>query len=287
VTKQVCEPREKEIIEQVCVEIPSQKASRVCKDVTRMECDVIERPDTRVECDVLEAPTGPPPPPPPPQQPQRVCKFVPRPVEREVCKDVKMRAFTEQCKEVPVQRPEVDCGTQMMPLSLKEICVKIDFQLPRQECKLEKREDCRYYLVFLERKISVQITRSPDSACSFFISRYVPREKTVQRCDPVVREECSMKMRTDCNDVCAEDCQVQDKKICMTIPHQECQEKPVQSCQDIPQTKCRKVCRLSLTKPLLTFYNTTLHSQFRFRVRNVPHSSELQLRGRDVGPKPE
>ena len=66
-----------------------------------------------------------------------------RPIEREVCKDVKMRAFTEKCEEEPVQRPYVDCGTQMMPLSLKDICVKIDFQLPRQDCKLEKRQECR------------------------------------------------------------------------------------------------------------------------------------------------
>ena len=54
-----------------------------------------------------------------------------------------MRAFTEKCEEEPVQRPYVDCGTQMMPLSLKDICVKIDFQLPRQDCKLEKRQECR------------------------------------------------------------------------------------------------------------------------------------------------
>ena len=66
-----------------------------------------------------------------------------RPIEREVCKDVKMRAFTEKCEEEPVQRPYVDCGTQMMPLSLKDICVKIDFQLPRSDCKLEKRQECR------------------------------------------------------------------------------------------------------------------------------------------------
>ena len=66
-----------------------------------------------------------------------------RDIEREVCKDVKMRAFTEKCEEEPVLRPYVDCGTQMMPLSLKDICVKIDFQLPRQDCKLEKRKECR------------------------------------------------------------------------------------------------------------------------------------------------
>ena len=55
-----------------------------------------------------------------------------------------MKAFTEKCNEVPVTVPKVDCQGMMMPLALKEICVKIDFRLPRQECQLEKREDCRY-----------------------------------------------------------------------------------------------------------------------------------------------
>ena len=54
-----------------------------------------------------------------------------------------MKAFTEKCSEIPVPKQSVDCGEQMMPLQLKEICVKIDFTLPRQECKLESREDCR------------------------------------------------------------------------------------------------------------------------------------------------
>ena len=31
----------------------------------------------------------------------------------------------------------------MRPIELKEICVKVDFQLPREECKRKTREDCR------------------------------------------------------------------------------------------------------------------------------------------------
>lgn len=143
VTKQVCEPKNTTKSEEVCVEIPTQKAEKVCKEKMRMECEVIEKPDRRTECDVTEADPPPPPEGPPPPKPFEKCDFVPRPVQREVCKEVKMKAFTERCMEIPVPKPTVDCGTQMMPLSLKDICVKIDFRLPRQECRLESREDCR------------------------------------------------------------------------------------------------------------------------------------------------
>ena len=32
----------------------------------------------------------------------------------------------------------------MKPIELKEICVDIDIQLPREECERETSEDCRY-----------------------------------------------------------------------------------------------------------------------------------------------
>ena len=32
----------------------------------------------------------------------------------------------------------------MKPIELKEICVDIDIQLPREECERETNEDCRY-----------------------------------------------------------------------------------------------------------------------------------------------
>ena len=97
-----------------------------------------------MECDVIEEEIPPPEIPKiPALEPYEICKSVAKPVEREVCRDVKMKGFTEKCSEVPVEVPSVDCGSQMMPLSLKNICVKIDFKLPRQECETETREDCR------------------------------------------------------------------------------------------------------------------------------------------------
>jgi hypothetical protein len=32
----------------------------------------------------------------------------------------------------------------MKAIELKEICVDIDIQLPREECRKEEREECRY-----------------------------------------------------------------------------------------------------------------------------------------------
>ena len=39
--------------------------------------------------------------------------------------------------------PTVSCETRMKEIELKEICIDIDIQLPREECKQEEREDCR------------------------------------------------------------------------------------------------------------------------------------------------
>ena len=50
--------------------------------------------------------------------------------------------------------------------------------------------------------------------------RFVPREKMTQRCEPSIRENCTMVMKTECNEVCREECEDKDKKVCMTIPHQ-------------------------------------------------------------------
>ena len=80
-----------------------------------------------------------------------------------------------------------------------------------------------------------------------FSSRWVPEEVTVQKCEPVVRENCTMTMRTECEQACKETCQVQDKKVCMSIPQQECKETSVQQCRDIPKTECKKV---SLSMPI-------------------------------------
>ena len=42
------------------------------------------------------------------------------------------------CQEVPVSRPSVECQTKMKEIQLKEICLDIEVQLPR-ECE---REQC-------------------------------------------------------------------------------------------------------------------------------------------------
>ena len=81
-----------------------------------------------------------------------------------------------------------------------------------------------------------------EKSNSVIFFRFVPRDKMTQKCDPIVREECSMKMRTECDNVCKEQCEDKDKRVCMTVPNQECSEKPVENCIDIPKSECRKVC---------------------------------------------
>ena len=46
--------------------------------------------------------------------------------------------------------PTVSCETRMKEIELKEICIDIDIQLPREECKQEEREDCRSLQVIVE-----------------------------------------------------------------------------------------------------------------------------------------
>lgn len=38
---------------------------------------------------------------------------------------------------------QVECETRLKAIELKEICVDIDIQLPREECRKEEREECR------------------------------------------------------------------------------------------------------------------------------------------------
>ena len=52
------------------------------------------------------------------------------------------------CKPVPKMVPTVSCETRMKEIELKEICIDIDIQLPREECKQEEREDCRSEKLF-------------------------------------------------------------------------------------------------------------------------------------------
>ena len=91
-----------------------------------------------------------------------------------MCTSVEMMRFTEVCDEVPRMVQEVECETRMKEIELKEICVDIELQLPREECGTEEREECRYE----------------------------PRREIVQRCDPTVREACTTRRETVCTEKC-------------------------------------------------------------------------------------
>ncbi len=54
-----------------------------------------------------------------------------------------MQAFREECRQVPKSVPKVECDTRMRAIELKEICVNVDLQLPREECTQSVRQDCR------------------------------------------------------------------------------------------------------------------------------------------------
>ena len=70
--------------------------------------------------------------------------------------------------------PKVECQTKMKEIELKEICLEIDIQLPREECTKEEKEECKYEV----------------------------EEDIVQQCQPTVREECHTDMKTECQDKC-------------------------------------------------------------------------------------
>ena len=93
---------------------------------------------------------------------------------REVCTSVEMLRFREVCEKVPSKIPRIDCDVRMKEIELKEICIDIDIQLPREECKTEEMEECKYE----------------------------PREVVVQRCEPTVREVCEPRTETICNEKC-------------------------------------------------------------------------------------
>ena len=51
---------------------------------------------------------------------------------------------------------QVVCETLNKPIELEEICIDIDIQLPREECRKESREECRYISI-QKRLLSVSI----------------------------------------------------------------------------------------------------------------------------------
>ena len=116
----------------------------LCFSLLNTDCDVESReaPDEDCRLERVELPN------------ERICTYTPRPETREVCQDVTMRAFAEECRQVPKLIPKVECDRDMKPIPLKEICVKVDLQLPREECKWETRKECKlvydkWNLIFL------------------------------------------------------------------------------------------------------------------------------------------
>ena len=105
-----------------------------------------------------------------------------------------------------------------------------------------------------------------------------------QKCDPIVREECSMKMRTECDNICREQCEDKDKRVCMTVPNQECKEKPVENCIDVPKSNCRKVRFLPHTTSPLSFLELFY---FRCLANDVSIMSVIRLPHQYAGPKPK
>ena len=93
-------------------------------------------------------------------------------VPREVSKGVEM--FREVCDQKPRMVPKVECETRMQEIELKEICLDIDFQLPREECRKEEREECKFE----------------------------PKEVIVQKCEATVKEVCQAGTENVCEDKC-------------------------------------------------------------------------------------
>ena len=85
-----------------------------------------------------------------------------------------MTMFREVCDQVPKLVPKIECDTMMKEIELKEICIDIDIQLPREECKKEQREECKYE----------------------------PKDVIVQRCEPTVKEICEPKTKMVCTGKC-------------------------------------------------------------------------------------
>ncbi|XP_023348170.1 uncharacterized protein LOC111716889 [Eurytemora carolleeae] len=110
-------------------------------------------------------------------------------VDREECTEVTVNNPKQVCTQIPKPVKEVVCETLNKPIELEEICIDIDIQLPREECRKESREECR-------------------EEC-----KTVPREE----CRDVVAKskpgECRLNTRLDCTDTprksenCAMECE--------------------------------------------------------------------------------
>ena len=58
-----------------------------------------------------------------------------------MCRDIKVMESREVCDQKIRSVPSISCETRMKEIELKEICVDIELQLPREECRTEEREE--------------------------------------------------------------------------------------------------------------------------------------------------
>ena len=93
---------------------------------------------------------------------------------KEVCQDKEVVKQEKVCDLVQKKIDKVKCETKMKEIKLKEICVDIDIQLPREECSKDVKEECKYE----------------------------PEEVIRNRCEPTVKEVCETTTKKVCEDKC-------------------------------------------------------------------------------------
>ena len=93
---------------------------------------------------------------------------------QEVCQDKEVVMQEKVCEQVQKKVDKVKCETTMKEIELKEICVDIDIQLPREECNKKAKEECKYE----------------------------PEEVILNRCEPTVKEVCETTMKKVCDNKC-------------------------------------------------------------------------------------
>jgi len=164
VTKKECKQVPRTVSKNVCIPVKIAKPRQECVMSPRQECDVKESFETYQDCGVI----------PVDKFPSTRCSNQIREVPREVCQDIAVTRFKEECEDVTKMIPTIACETKMKPIELKEICVDIEIQLPREECRSQEKEVCRYE----------------------------PRQEIIQRCEPTVKEVCHSTQETVCQQQC-------------------------------------------------------------------------------------
>jgi len=210
VPKTECKEVPKKKVESVCVDYPVSIPRQECNTTMRQECDIIEETKYEERCEAIQGIRGS----------KIECKNVIRSKPRQECTQVEMNTPERTCQSIPKVEKDVTCDVTMKEIELKEICVDIDIQLPREECRKETREDCRFE----------------------------PTKETVQRCEPTVREECRMEMREVCDAKCGEICNQEERRMCMMIPQKECKETIQKECKQVSRDECRTEPREECTQ---------------------------------------